>query len=111
MTSDSQVPMIPEPADRIAQLEGKLRSTRRLVFIWIVLVMILIWLQMQKRDVILSNGVSQVSAAFETVSDGRIGIYFFDKDHKARAELGLYPDGSPTLMLKDKDGSVLFKAP
>jgi hypothetical protein len=108
MTSEQLPPAL---AERFAQVERRVRSTRYTVFIWVALAILLMWMKFYDRDVILSNKVSETSAAFETVASGKTGLYFFDANHAIRAELGLEPDGSPNLILRDKDGKVLFKAP
>jgi len=38
-------------------------------------------------------------------------LVLLDKNDKARAELAVFPDGSPVLELSDKSGKSVFKAP
>ena|SRR2546427_59544 len=108
MTSEQLPPAL---AEKFARLERKVRSARLTVLIWVALAFLLMWMRFYDRDVILSNKVSQTTVALETVASGKTGLYLFDPRHTIRAELGLEPDGSPTLVLRDKDGKVMFKAP
>lgn len=39
------------------------------------------------------------------------GLFLADKDRKERVRFGLAPDGSPSLVLLDANGKVLFQAP
>jgi hypothetical protein len=100
-----------ELTERTGLLERKLKSTRGMLFIFVALNGLLQWKAFNYPDVFITNKVSATGAALETVASGRTGLYFFDRQHVLRAELGLEPDGSPSLVLRDKENKVLFKAP
>src|SRR2546427_2966310 len=84
MTSEQLPPAL---AEKFARLERKVRSARLTVLIWVALALLLMWMRFYDRDVILSNKVSQTTAALETVASGKTGLYLFDPQHTIRAEL------------------------
>jgi hypothetical protein len=99
-------------AERIGRLEKKLKSSRLLLGIGILLLIVKAFGDsFFTRDVYLTNTASGATAAIQTERSGRTGLYFFDHQLVVRAEIGLEADGSPSLVLRDKENKVLFKAP
>ena len=42
---------------------------------------------------------------------GRMGLTLFDKNQKIRSEISLGLDGSPTMIFRDNNGKIFYKAP